>query len=151
VGLCGKILTTSQKNLFKKSLTSAIKLAKIADRGPVEISLATKEQISQIKKDFWGKNRPTDVVSFRYNEADGNGISAEIIICPEIALERAEEYGNTFIFELLLYAVHGILHIAGENDSTQAEKNKMRKEENKIMEILQAKFSGLRKKRAGKT
>ncbi|HPN84152.1 MAG TPA: rRNA maturation RNase YbeY [Victivallales bacterium] len=114
----------------------------ISGNGNVAVSMATKAQIRRIKKEFWNIDRPTDVISFRYKELKGN-VFAEVIICPEIAIERASDYGNGVEFEMVLYIVHGFLHIAGLNDSSRAEKINMRKKEEYTMKKLAKAFPEL--------
>jgi probable rRNA maturation factor len=65
-----------------------------------------------------------------------NDISGDIIICPETAFKNAKTFGTSFSYELTLYVVHGILHLAGYDDHSPKDIKSMRSEEQKIMTHL---------------
>ncbi len=117
----------------------AVEIAGVPGTGPVQVAFATRSQMRRIKRRFWGIDADTDVVSFGYPDGNG-GLSAEIILCPDVARDRAPDFGNSFFKELLLYAVHGILHICGEDDSDERESRKMRRRETQIMKAIESRL-----------
>lgn len=139
MGRCTKALNLSKFILFKKIIRKATQEINPQLEGNIALSFATKSEIKKIKKKFFGINRETDVIAFNYVK-DFCGISAEIIICPQVAKERAAEFGQDYFSELILYAVHGLLHIAGFDDQTKSSSAVMRKMENKIISILDKEF-----------
>lgn len=63
---------------------------------------------------------PTDVMSFPMDElrpGDGvhkvEGILGDILICPWVAAQQAQAAGHSVMEEMLLLAIHGILHLLG--------------------------------------
>ena len=50
----------------------------------------------------------TDVITFPYGE---------ILVCPAVAHDRARQLKLKPDHELLLYALHGLLHLAGYDDT----------------------------------
>jgi len=136
---CEKALKKTELKKFKKIIRHAVKIINPDLSGKISLSFAKKNQIRKIKKDFWGINRESDVVTFSYNEPM-NEISADIIICPQVARERSPEFGTNYFYELILYAVHGLLHLSGFDDMKERERLKMKREEKKIMKILDDKF-----------
>lgn len=60
----------------------------------------------------------------------------EIFICPEVG---AEYDPLNPLGEISLYIVHGILHLLGFDDQTDAEIQQMREEEKKLIEHLKGK------------
>jgi probable rRNA maturation factor len=46
-----------------------------------------------------------------------DGVAGDIAICPAWAARQAPQFGTAFADELLLYAVHGWLHLAGLTDT----------------------------------
>jgi probable rRNA maturation factor len=143
-GRCGKILKKSESTALKKYAERAMEIAKIAKSGPVILSLATPNEIREIKKKFFGLDVTTDVISFKYGPTSGQqDVFAELIVCPHAAKKYAKENSVSFIRELVLYAVHGILHIAGEDDSKPSEISRMRKKEKMIMKRLCEEFPKL--------
>ena len=130
----------------KKLKNLIIKIAKLA-----KLNLTSDETISvnfvgprimrRINKQFLNHDYLTDVICFNYkNNSDyyDDDIAIEILISPDIAVERAKEDSKlTFESELLLYIVHAILHATGLNDKTDEEKKIMRQNDNNILSKLQ--------------
>ena len=72
--------------------------------------------MAQVHDDFLGDPTETDVITFPYGE---------ILICPAVAREQAPGYGLDVEHEVLLYALHGLLHLAGYDDITPTEARRM--------------------------
>jgi len=68
----------------------------------ISVVFVGQSKIKETNKEYRGKDKSTDVLSFFY------GDSAEIMICPEIVRKA----GN-FKKELVKVYIHGILHILG--------------------------------------
>ncbi|MFT8704099.1 MAG: rRNA maturation RNase YbeY [Bifidobacterium sp.] len=63
---------------------------------------------------------PTDVMSFPMDElrpGDGKsaaeGILGDIVICPDVASQQASAAGHSTMQEMMLLAIHGMLHLLG--------------------------------------
>lgn len=132
-------------------LDEAAKLAKlpISENRPLALNFLSAKQIKILNKTFLGHDFVTDVISFAYGndpEISENScfpeLTAEIFVCPEKALEYAQDKGDVSAYpqELALYVVHGILHAAGELDETPAQKRRMRAREKTIIKKLSKKF-----------
>jgi len=145
-GQCEKALNKAELNKFKKIMRRAIEIINPTVSGKISLSFASKKQMRKIKKDFWGIDTESDVVTFLYNEPMKE-ISADIIICPQVAKERSPEFGTSYFYELVLYAVHGLLHLCGFDDQRKEDSLKMRKAENKIMKILDNEFKIQKRKK----
>ena len=74
---------------------------------------------------------PTDVLSFDYGQGQ-----CELAISVERAVDQARRYRSTPGRELVLYVVHGILHLHGYNDHTTAQRRLMRAAERRLMSHL---------------
>ncbi len=72
------------------------------ERETISLAFVNKAEIKKLNKKFRNKNKPTDVLSFSFNEKKYLG---EIVICPEIVDEKKEKIIEVFI--------HGILHLCG--------------------------------------
>ena len=66
---------------------------------------------------------------------------AEVYVCPDVAVEYSSKFGTTPSRELVLYLVHGMLHLAGEDDLEEEARLSMRKAENRVMTALAERFS----------
>ena len=63
-------------------------------------------------------------------------IEGEIIASAEMAIQMASECGWSPSSELLLYIIHGLLHICGYDDLSPPEKTVMRSREQHILGLL---------------
>jgi len=100
---------------------------RITDRGilceelEVEISIVDDTTISQVHEDFMDIPGATDVITFSHEDS---GVG-EIVISAETARSYGAEYGQSFETELMLYIIHGLLHLAGHEDEDPAERETM--------------------------
>jgi probable rRNA maturation factor len=68
-------------------------------------------RIAGIHREFMAVDGPTDVITFRHGE---------ILISVDTAERQAKRFSTSFSRELRLYFVHGLLHLAGLDDLTEA-------------------------------
>lgn len=80
-----------------------------------------------INRRYLGHDYVTDVITFDLEGA------AELIICPQEARRNARAYKADLHQELVLYVVHGLLHLAGYDDHTEADIKRMRMQEAQIL------------------
>ncbi|MEN1681112.1 MAG: rRNA maturation RNase YbeY [Planctomycetota bacterium] len=101
-----------------------------AARGAGSLSIAVVDDatIRPINAEFLGHDYATDVLSFAL-EDDGNRLEGEVIVSAETAIANAADYDAAPEDELLLYVIHGTLHLVGYNDKTEAEATAMRRAE----------------------
>ena len=91
----------------------------------VEISIVSDEVIEQVHVDFMDIPGATDVITFAHGE---------IVISAETARSYGREYGNSFERELMLYIIHGLLHLTGHEDEDPQERVEMEKIQMEILE-----------------
>ena len=82
----------------------------------VEINIVDDATIDQVHRDFMDIPGATDVITFAHGE---------IVISSETAQSDGFEYGNSFEKELMLYIVHGLLHLSGHEDADAVERKAM--------------------------
>ena len=110
----------------------------------ISISFVGPRTIAGINKQFVNHTGLTDVISFDYRDGllESNDVAVELIICPDAAIsEGSRRKNSSFTNEMVLYLVHGILHIVGENDLSPKERSRMRRKERVMMEKLKNEFS----------
>ena len=90
----------------------------------VFIWLISNRRMALLHRQFLGKTEPTDVLTFQHGE---------VFISVETARRHARAFGNSLMRELKLYIVHGLLHLHGFEDRTQAEARKMKTAQEKIL------------------
>jgi probable rRNA maturation factor len=102
-----------------------------------EISLAVVDDptIHRLNRIHLAHDYPTDVLSFCLAEGP-SGLEGEIIVSWDRAVEVARQYGWSAEDELLLYVIHGALHLVGYDDHQPEDLEKMRAGERRHLEGL---------------
>jgi len=89
------------------------------------IVLTDDRGISETNRDYFEKDRPTDVISFRYDPIPGEeGITGDLIVNVDRAIQVGPEQNGTD-YELALYIAHGFDHLTGSEDDTPEKKEAM--------------------------
>lgn len=119
---------------------AAATLARCAE-GEVDLTLVISgdEEIQILNRDFLGKDRPTDVLSFPADETDPDTnlrYLGDVIISLPRAAEQALQRGHTTQAEVQLLTVHGILHLLGHDHATRDEKTGMWKLQRQVLDAL---------------
>lgn len=104
----------------------------------ISIALVDDVQIRTINADYLGHDFPTDVISFTLNDhAEIPGeqlhLEGELVISVETALRESVHHQWTANNELLLYVVHGLLHLCGYDDLTDEARPRMRRRERELL------------------
>lgn len=101
----------------------------------VSITLTDDKTIREINKQWRGKDKPTDVLSFPQEETIGYKykLLGDVIISLPYAKKQAEDIGFTLKEEIIRLLIHGILHLLGYDHERS-------KEDEKIMFDLQDKI-----------
>lgn len=112
-------------------LRQAVELA--LGRGKIEaaeISLAVVDDpaIHALNRRYLNHDEPTDVLSFVL-EAGAGRLEGEIIVSADTAAASAPRFGWTAADELLLYVIHGALHLVGYDDLDAEARLEMRRQE----------------------
>ena len=99
----------------------------LAHLATLEVALVDDETSSRVHMDFMEIPGATDVITFHHGE---------IVIGAEVALRQAEEFGEPLGREILRYFIHGLLHLAGHEDSEEAERKAMETVQERIVAEL---------------
>lgn len=125
-----------------RSLESGVKTKdsrlKTQDLGlSLSIAFVDNEKIMELNKKFLGHNEPTDVISFPLEDKlPPNSISGEIVVSAQMALETANAMRTDVEGELILYVIHGLLHLIGYDDTSKEKAQAMHKRENELLAKL---------------
>jgi probable rRNA maturation factor len=93
--------------------------------------------MATLHKRFLNESGPTDVLTFELaHDARNQTTSGEIIICLTVAQKQARKRNHSVARELLLYALHGLLHLSGFDDRTPADFKVMHAREDEILTRL---------------
>jgi probable rRNA maturation factor len=121
VALAG--ISTRSLALFLRKAQSAVRL-----RGQVSVLLTTDAAIRKLNRQFRGKNKATDVLSFPAVDlflvsrsrpgASANEIAGDLAISVETARNQADACRHPIGTELKVLMLHGLLHLAGYDHET---------------------------------
>ena len=76
---------------------------------------------------------PTDVITFALSGPDDEELAGELVVSAEMAATTARVTGGDPFTELILYVVHGLLHLCGYDDRTPEEVIAMRRREGEVL------------------
>lgn len=110
-------------------------------KADLSIVMMTDRGIHALNKKFLKHDFPTDVITFDLSEGELSRkerfqtrvIDGEIYVSAVTAARQARELARPAQQELVLYIVHGILHLLGYDDHTAADRKKMREKEKEIL------------------
>lgn len=105
------------------------------DRGELCVRVTNDRGIHAINLEHLGHDYPTDVISFAYSCRPPE-IEGELVVSIDTARARAGELGWSIESELILYVVHGTLHITGMDDHDSSDRAAMRRVEREVMTAL---------------
>lgn len=102
------------------------------DLNQSEISIAVVDDpaIRVINKQYLDHDYATDVISFvlDFDEAKSR-LTGQLVVSTDTASSVANQIGSTMEDELLLYVIHGMLHLVGFDDKDPTSATEMREQE----------------------
>lgn len=118
------------EKFIKKLTADILKILRKPRSAELEIIFLSDSAIRLLNRRYKGRNISTDVLSFELGEL------GEVIISSDTALRNSKIFNTSFEEEIVLYIIHGILHLFGYDDESVRAKNRMSKKENGIRERL---------------
>jgi len=106
----------------------------------VSLVIVNDRQITEINRDYLGKNRPTNVISFAMGEGEfgdlGSGLMGDVVVSVDTACRDALASGADPDDELDFLIIHGVLHLLGYEHEKTEEAMAMRKKEAEMFSAL---------------
>lgn len=130
------IEVTSQQSILPidaKRLEAAVRevlLEAEITTGEISIAVVDDPTMHELNRKHLNHDYPTDVLSFCLEESPGQ-LKGEVVVSADTAIENARDYGWSPESELLLYVLHGTLHLVGFRDKGDAETLAMREAESR--------------------
>lgn len=122
-------LTETALARFVTRACQAVKL-----KGHVNVMITSSRELRSLNRQFRGKDKATDVLSFPALPGWADGQAGDVAISADIAAQNARALGHSPADEVKILALHGVLHLAGydhERDSGQ-----MARKEDKLRQLL---------------
>lgn len=93
---------------FLREAQAAVRL-----RGQVSVLLTTDGAIRKLNRQFRGKDKATDVLSFPAEVEGPEKVAGDLAISVATARRQAAAQGHSLAVELKVLMLHGLLHLAG--------------------------------------
>ena len=117
-----------------EAVREVIRLALEKEGRDAELSVALvgDAEMAVLNERFLGSDAVTDVLAFPY-ESEGKFINGEIVANAELAVRESASRPHGAADELMLYVVHGLLHLLGYDDDSPEATQRMRRREQDIL------------------
>ena len=99
------------------------------------IAFVDDESLARLHADRLGDPSRTDVMAFDLGQ-DGHGPAGELYVSVDRARAVSARRGVALERELLLYVVHGVLHLCGFDDHEDEQRRRMRAAEASVLAEL---------------
>jgi len=103
-------------------------IAKTISEEEIEFILTNNQEIHEINLTTRGVDKPTDVLSFPYEEMPNTPLGS-IVISVDFVEKKAKEYNHSFEDELSLLFIHGLLHLVGYDHEVDNGEHRKKEEE----------------------
>jgi probable rRNA maturation factor len=89
-------------------------------RGEVDVLLASDKTLRRLNREWRGKDKATDVLSFPAAEEMAAVYGGDLAVSLETAQRQAEEHGHSLRDEVRILLLHGLLHLSGMDHEVDA-------------------------------
>ena len=136
------------ETLIEQAAKAALQVARNDNKGlgggpfVVALKLSDDAQLRQLNKQFRGKDKATNVLSFPLLDEfaalhDGPTMLGDIILSHETLQREAKEQGQPLAHHLAHLVIHGVLHLLGHDHQEDAEAERMESLERQALAHLQ--------------
>ena len=105
----------------------------------IAVHLVDADEMARVHAQFLQCHASTDVITFDYREKE-NEWRGEIFISVADAEAQARQYQCSWQEEVARYLIHGLLHLAGYDDTKPELRRVMKRRENKWLKDLSRRF-----------
>lgn len=119
-----------------KKLQSWVHAARGRDAGAVTLRIVGLRESHRLNLQYRGKDKPTNVLSFRSEAVPGEPQLGDLVICAPVVSREAREQGKALLSHWAHMVVHGCLHLRGHDHENEAEARRMETREIRILKDL---------------
>ena len=101
--------------------------------GEVTVRYVAAAESRRLNREYRGKDRPTNVLSFPYGSSP---LAGDVVICAPVVAREAREQGKALESHHAHMLVHGLLHLAGFDHESGADAARMEGRERRILARL---------------
>ncbi len=129
------------QRLVRRAVTRVLRGAGVR-KAQISVAVVDDDTMARLNWKYLHHRGPADVLSFLLDAGDpdprvgapGAPLEGEVIVGAETALCAAPKYGWPPHHELMLYVIHGTLHLVGYDDRTPRQRTEMREREREVLE-----------------
>lgn len=130
---------TLVREIFSQIESSPLYPEEVPSELALSILFCDDDFIQNLNRDYRGKDKPTDVLSFALADGDCDTPSlGDVVISLETAARQHARYGTTYAEELVRLLIHGIHHLLGFDHEgvSRSVAQKMRRSEDAVFAEL---------------
>ena len=138
IGATGRLTGIRGASRFARDLSRLAAHAERLHGGPVALSVAVMSdaEARRVNRRWLGHDYAPDVVSFPLSGRGEPVLSGTLAVSRETACREARRRGHAPYHELMLYVVHGVLHLLGHDDRSPRARARMRRAEREALAVL---------------
>lgn len=95
------------------------------DQSEISIAFVDDPAIRDLNKQYLNHDYETDVISFVLEESE-TSLTGQLLVSTDTAVKMGQQIGVPTEHEVLLYVIHGMLHLVGFDDTDPESAEKMR-------------------------
>lgn len=105
-------------------------------RGSVSVTVVDDARMSHLHRRYKQEAGTTDVLTFDLRDSRQEEMEGDVVICLDEAARQSASRGHETRLEVLLYAVHGVLHLLGEDDHQPPDALAMHRREDELLTAI---------------
>jgi probable rRNA maturation factor len=128
-----------ETSFIRDVVLSALRIAGYPQPSDVSVALVDDAYIRVLNREYRGVDQPTDVLAFPMesdSSARADPALGDIVISLERAREQARQFKHPIRREVALLAVHGLLHLLGYEDDSEAGASAMWSKQKQLLEQI---------------
>ena len=119
-----------------RTLAEAVLTSEESNLAGVSVTFTDEATIHDLNRRHRGKDRPTDVLSYPFDETFPQGSGGEVVVCPDVVSRLARADGRDPVRALKEAIVHGLLHVLGHEDETDGGAQEMDRRTRRVLEAV---------------
>lgn len=121
----------------------------VSPMAELSMLLIDTAHMSELNQRWMESSGPTDVLAFPMDEFDAErgpghvpgdtaALLGDVVLCPAVAAQQAQQAGHSTDDELHLLTVHGVLHLLGYDHADPEEEREMFALQNRLLRTWRA-------------
>jgi len=102
-------------------------------RADITLRIVGHQESQLLNRQFRGKDKPTNVLSFPYPERRSPAVIGDIVMCAPVVAREAREQGKAAAAHWAHMVMHGVLHLRGFDHQRAAEARRMEARERRLL------------------